>query len=318
MKRRIPYHFVWIITIISILFVACEKDIDLNLPAQNRLVIFSNFTPDSIFQLHLSTTRPIDNTQSSFDLYPADASIQLFENGNYVDDFVFQPDPFPASLTPFYSLNKKPDPEAEYSIVATLPGLPDITAKNNIPSPVNIDNFVFIDTFGRSAPDNQDVINYRFDTRLEMNTRNLSTGYLHLKAWRYSIFYEYDYYTGDSTKISFYEPLDFNLPSELQKIDVLHEDGSIVDINRISQSDGIDISFSFLFFRGFEVESPIYLEVRHVSEDYFLFHKTVSEQEVSSFRESFLTTQSVLVHSNIEDGLGYFGGYSVQVDSVSW
>ena len=58
----------------------------------------------------------------------------------------------------------------------------------------------------------------------------------------------------------------------------------------------------------------LHTELRRTSKDYYLYYTSLSRQ-ISSPAPPF--SEPVILYSNIENGLGLFGGYTVSIDSVS-
>lgn len=298
-----------------LLFVGCEEDIDLKLPPQDKLVVLSNFAPDSLFRLYLSTTVPITGNDNNTIKYPENAKIQLFEDDHFVQDFIFQAGTL--NTLPYYFINIKPKTEVVYSISATVTGYPSVKSNNTIPVIIPIEHIELTSSMYREVLQVPGLKEYSVKTELIISKDNSDAEYFHLKAWRNIV----NYYVLNSDTIKEYvrEELPILISDEFQHADIMHEPGILFEYQTFQEKPGY-MAIDFLFFHhpDFEIKAPIYMELRHINRDYFLFHKTVGEQEVSNLGESILSTQSVLIHNNIEDGVGNFSGYSVSIDSVSW
>ncbi len=271
----------------------CEKKIELDLPEEQRLVLLSNFSPDSLFRVSLATTLPInDDTIVQFPDYPANANIQLFENGSYVDDLTYEPGV--GYMLPSYVLNFKPKEKANYSITATVPGYPSVASSNRIPSAVGIEGLeeVFIDEV-EYIPD---VFDYFVSANLKIEDQTDTLEYFHLLAWQ---------------KVDGRLESVFIYPFENLGQEILHEDGFLFNSNDLSSSSkSIEVGFNFTYYSNTE-RSPILIELRNVSEDYYRFHESVGEQEFSALNtQTVLSTEAYFIFNNIEGGIGNFSSYS--------
>jgi len=316
MNQNLKYYLLSLLLILSIsCFFSCEKEIELDLKGNKKLVLLSNFTPDSLFKLYLSTSF-INTDNNAAPSYPQNANIRLFENGIYLENFIYQrTDP---NEIPFYFSNVQPRAGMEYSISAEVDNYPSIKSNNIIPTKPIIENFQLIE----STLIEDDEFPGFFDTHVKFNLKlphdNTQPKYYHLRA-KIDIFlfdvigvdtFPYFLYTAD---------IPLNFPNDVDFVLTQHEPEILFDSSVFTESpDGIEISTSFPFDPLFDFKTPIYLEVRQVSKDYYLFHKSVGEQENTNFSNPILPSRSVLIHNNIENGIGNFSGYNVTVDSLTW
>jgi len=299
-------------------FFSCEKDIELDFPKQGKLVLLSNFNPDSLFRVHLTTSRPIGESSNPRTEFPSNASIRLLEDGADLGDFIFEESDDPDYLASYYYLNKKPEAGKTYAIQVDVPNYPSIKSEASTPAitfPFERLNATSVSS--RASVNFPEFLDYTVKTKLQPSAPINSSAYFHLKAWQNKTYFFID--NQDTIEYSFPFEVEFSLPNSIQHLRILHEQGILIDQEAFRDNpDGIEISFFFDFDSAFELKTPIYLELRNVSEDYYLFHKSVGEQEYSSLRESVLATQSILIHNNIEGGLGNFSGYQVTLDSIRW
>jgi len=268
---------------ICLFLFACEREIELDLPEQQKLVILSNFAKDSIFRLQLSTTRAITNSNDQIS-YPEQAVIKLFEDDNYTE------------VTDF----------------------PIATAHNTIPSYHPIEQFELIASTSRQAPQDPDIIDYQLSANFKIAPTGGEQMYFHMRAFQHIDFYSIINNDTIYERFGSFE-LDPMISNDINHLDLLHESGILLNSTIFEDHpEGIKLDFFLSIFPVLERKSPIVIELRRVSEDYYLFHKTVGEQEVSNLAESLLATQSVMIHNNIIGGIGYFGGYNIALDSLIW
>jgi len=284
-----------------VLIGACEKEIELDLPNEKRLVLLSNFSPDSLFRVSLSTTLPIGKTGNQFPDYPEDASIQLFENDHYIDDLIFKPgDVF---TLPSYVLNFKPKTKNNYSIKATFSDYPAITSSNRIPSAVEIEELRDVEVY--SSEVSPGFFFYNVIANLSIEDKADTLQYFHLLGWQK--------FEENLESISIYTLDDLG-------VIVLHEDGFLFNSDDLPvNSKSLNIGLRFVYNANIQTKSPIYIELRNVSEDYFRFHESVGEQEFSAENnQSVLSTEAYFIYNNIDGGIGNFSAYSSSLDSLAY
>lgn len=309
------HRYFWILCLLmGGFFSACEKEIQLDLPQQEKLVVFSNFTPDSLFRVYLSTATPKSNA-NSFPLFPQNASIQLYENESLLGDCTLQNTPDQNGL-PHYTLNAFPKEEASYRLEVSVPNYPSVKAKNTIPKVVAIERLErkFL-TEEKQPYDNESI--YFMDASLRFTPQTEEAQYFHLIVYREVV--NYTVWGTDTIKNTFRETLEL-FPPKFEHTPLFYEPGFVFQNTAFKDSRPaiIDLSFQFNHYPDNELKSPIYFELRHVSEDYYLFQKSLEEQDISAFRQSLLFSEPVLVYNNIEQGIGNFSGYSAAIDSLYW
>lgn len=284
-----------------VLTIGCEKEIKLDLPDEQRLVLLSSFSPDSLFRVSLATTLSINETVNQLPDYPDNASIQLFENGNYLEDLNFKAGN--GYILPSYSIDFKPKENAHYSIEATVPDYPSVTASNTIPSAVGIEK---LESFDVSVEETSPgVFYYSIFANVEIAEKADTLQYFHLLAWRT---------INERARSISVSPLD---NSDNQ---ILHEDGFLFNSDELlAASKSLDIEVVFNYDSNIEAKSPIQIELRNVTEDYYRFHESVGEQEFASgVNQGVLSTEAYFIYNNIEGGIGNFSGYSSVIDSIGY
>ena len=316
MNQNLKYNLLSIIGFLIIsCFFACEKEIELDLKEEEKLVLFSNFTPDSLFKLFLSTSF-VNTDSTAAPTYPENAIIQLFENGTYLENFIYKRNT--SSQTPYYFANIIPRAGIEYSIIADFNNYPTIKSNNIIPEKPIIENHELIEVTSIEDDEFPGYFENTVKARLKLPHDIVQPKYYHLRAWKTTTFFDI---VGIDTIpfFSYREDLDLNLPNNVDYTPTKHEPEILFCSNVFTEfPDGIEISTSFPFEPQYEFRVPIYLEVRQVSEDYYLFHKSVGEQENTSSSNGILPSRSILIHNNIEEGIGNFSGYNVTIDSLMW
>jgi Domain of unknown function (DUF4249) len=292
--------------------VACEREIELDLPVEQKLVLLSNFSPDSMFRVSLSASILINNASAQEPEYPADASIQLYENEIYIGDFVYRPGN--ALLVPAYILGVKPKPGSSYSIRASTPSYPAVSASNIIPPPVAMGPLLADDISVMEDDTRPGVFSYQLFTALAASVSQDTQQYFHVLAWRNMV------EVSNGVVISTYKrPLGISFGVNIPLTAIQHERGYLLDATAFrAETNGIPIRISFQHNSNTEWKTPVYVELRHVSQDYYRFHKSVGEQELIAPEQSLLSTEAYFIHNNIKGGIGNFSGYSMVLDSLDY
>ena len=184
-----------------------------------------------------------------------------------------------------------------YSIKAFAPGFEPVSAKTRIPTPSKLTNLLVKDI--KIEPSTKiefkDIVHYKLEFSLEEFEQR---PYYHL------IFY--NKYVGDSLLYYIEPELNANV-----KFSYNYDVGILIDGAHIE--DGIPLIFNFVDWTvGEEVLERVYVELRTVTEDYFKYNSTLSQQ-VLALIDPFHVP--ITIYNNIEGGFGNFGGYSPNIGS---
>ncbi len=310
MKKQFVY-----LLLLVLLFAACEKDIDLDLSGNKKLVLLSTFRPDQPIRLSLSTSIPVASADSFTAHYPEDAQLQLFENDQYLGDFRFDPGSS-ITFTPSYVFNHPIQSGANYTVKAQYADYPDVEASTTLltaPLIEKVERVQMIEIPDYAYPT---FCTYLAEVDLTLAAGLPTDSYFHLQAWQEVI--SYDVIENDT----FRYPINIDLALFLPRIEDLAltlEKGNLLS-HGLWMSNGPDlrVSFEFSFNKATELKGPIHFELRRVTKDYYLFYKSLEEQDFANFRQSVLFDEPILIHHNIEGGLGHFSAYNSIVKSWFW
>lgn len=298
MSKKPTNSSFWISAFLLALFlVGCETIIDYNLPEQEpKLAVNSFFTPDSVWEVHLSNSKSILDTQKISPVTnalvsvsaPSGATIPLLHTNN---GFYRSPS------------GQKPEGIGLYELTVSAPGYESVSSMGIIPSPVPIQS---VDT----------TVNVRegipFITfRITFNDPPKEKNY-----YGFSLFFERVYtYQYDSLWIDTIEeryPI-YVYPEETSFVSTLTDtDNGVIFSDDLF--DGrpygyqFEISDPLAFPNPFETNLSVrfVLELRSLSEGYYQYQKSYREQQFTNF-DPF--AQPVQVYGNIENGFGVFTGY---------
>ncbi len=129
---------IWIHSI-ALLFICCEKELPIHSDIAKQMTLHAMLDNDNkvIVQLYESAL-PTDSLELK---YIYDANVELFENGNKISTLVFILDSSHLFTNGYYTdtaIHIKPD--KVYTIKATHPNFPSISATDTIPSLATVTN----------------------------------------------------------------------------------------------------------------------------------------------------------------------------------
>jgi len=298
----------YIFSMIVMVAISCQNELDLDLSQNRKLVLLATVEPGVPVDARISTTATTSSQAISF---PENAFVTLEEDGILVDTLIYQNDPL-AERT-FYLGDFIPQAGSTYTLRAEVARLPDITATTTIPpksldfmmTPLVIDSFQLED--GRW--------NFFGEARIDMKSNTRSEELYHMILTYDRTYKIFD--GGGTFLFEFIEELSIEHPLELQRTFLLHENGYLVKGSDL-ESGIIPMTFNFLFNSTEEVRKPLRMEIRKVSQEYYDFHLTVAQQEQASATAGILAPIANDVISNVENGVGIFGGYTSTIEPIFW
>ncbi len=298
------------------LFFACQKEIIIDLPKEQKLVVLSNITPDSTLKASISVSTKLNDSLAF--VYPEDLTVQLFKDDVFLENLRLEPANGYYSLTPHYFAQNEITANGAYSLRIEDSRYPKVKAEATIPSQIPITSW---EIKNRSVSRDTAYGGWeevRLATELRFPVSTDEDQYFHLTAWRDIISYEV-IYRDTIVFDSWREELDLRPTGNLHLTPLSHELGFLLNGKDIAQSEAV-LEFELNLFHDpfYEYRSPVYFVLKHVSKDYYLFHKSITRQDGSNYREKQLFENPVFIHNNIEGGLGNFGAYHSTVDSLYW
>ena len=299
----------------TFLFTACEEDIALDFSGKKKLVLLSSFQPDSLFRVSLSTSIPVGSANLTQAEYPDDVQIQLFEEDQYLGDLIFAPLSRNV-FSPYYYSNHQPQPGVTYSIKASHKDYPTITASNQIPPAPEIRRIELIDLRDFEDPSNLDFHFYTAKANVILGAQNSEPRYYHLLVQQ-EVF-DFEIIGNDTLKYPVRIDLDVQLP-RIGDLVLFTELGNLFSSTQLmGNRRQFEMVLEFFLSESIELKGPIYVELRQVSKDYYLFYKTLEEQDVANFRQGVLYDESILIHNNINGGIGNFGAFNTTIHTLEW
>lgn len=261
----------------TFLLLGCSKSVDFDFPAHAPgLVLNGVFNPDSIFSIDLTSSNQIS---SNNDFNPVEnASVRLFQNGNYLTDLQH-------SKKGIYRASIKPESLRKYEIRVTAPGFPDIAAHNHVPEKPAIHHVQITTVSGGVSPTQGLNVSLILDDVPKENNFYFIRAYTFDRGGNAGMPYIRD------LNISFISPIedDFEMGSRKFFSDKLFQGDSINLKIHLEDSS----------------KETVYLLIAQVTKEYFDYGKTLRRHTMTD-----LNINQMAVSNNIENGVGLFAGYN--------
>jgi hypothetical protein len=269
--------------LIAFILAACEKEANIKLPDTQPKLSVSCFISDStdIIKATVYWSKPVFNNTDTLPEYPSNLTVTISVNGQ-TDTLLYNTEWSTYELsTDDFPLNAG----VEYTLRVQAPNGETARAKTIIPTQKAIiaDKSV---SFTSSVDQYNNIIEtYRY--RITLNDISANEEF-------YRIMYYNDYFIPDV-------PDEFNVASNMGELFV--SDNNLVDGKIYTDNE--------VKFYGTSANiSARYAYVIHGSEEYYRFHKSLSNY---GYDNPF--AEPTIVFSNVENGLGVFAGFNqVRVD----
>lgn len=298
MKRFYVLHIIAFILLLSV--ISCEHDFELEVPKPEKNVVLANFAPDSVMKVYVSSTVPVGSLESESQKYPNTAEVKLMADGSYMEDLTYRDDGH--STIPYYHSDLKMQTGVLYEIEVEVKGRANSKSSNIIPNDlVELDSEI-IDLTEVIDHNYPEITNVTAKVRLSIKDDSQNGFYYHIKGSAFGTPFN-----------------DINVINNIDHLSILHEEGTLVRLSDLDTSVKIiDLEVEYFYYPEFESREPFQLEIRKCSKDYYLFHRSVGEQEISNYQDGILSSQSVQIHNNIIGGVGNFSSYNSLPIKVSW
>ena len=304
MRKR----FYYIILFIPLLH-SCREIITVELdPTEDRVVIVSELSPNRGIDLDLSVTAGIfspDGVQR-----PKDATIFLSGSDLPAEATAFI---FSTSTNKYELRNKdfRPSPGEQYSITVIFPksDFPDLTATTSIPEPVSLlrASVLSLD----EVEINNGLVDITFDIQMELGQSMNNDTYLHVVPER--VLSEYKIDNNGEVRVTFFAETEvlqvlniLDAPNAV--IELTHKEGVFVDYAKLSdRMVKLRLSTTSLLDPSIDILQNIEVTVNTLSPELYEYHQNLHKQLINN-TTSFTSPTSV--YSNVENGIGIFGGLS--------
>ena len=276
--------------------IACERDIEIKLDdIEPKLVLYSVFNADETIQVVVSNSR---NPLAKGDVvYHKDAVVELFDKNGFIEVLEFVEIENSLGGVGYYSSTHLPLVGEKYLIKASLEGYKDVHAEDIIPLETPIFEAELI---ADSIPREIGVfslVNIKLNDPPEENYYNIvfRSKYIDLVS-RDTV----------SDDVVFLQSDDRNIETDLYT-------GAIFD-DASFNGNTKEVSLLYdAFDFGERKLIEITIECRNVSFDYYRYYRTFLAA-LNSSSDPF--AEVVLVHNNIKNGYGLWGGYNKSTKSI--
>ena len=308
-------RFGWLILLaLCLIFSAstCEEPIDLPFEDPLQLVVVCEFTPNKAFEVVVSESKSILNSNTET-VYRKDALVEIELNDQSTYRLKLQDDI--SNSVPFYSteMEETPDIGEFYSLKVEVGDLPPVSASNIIPPPV-----VVAGEIGEIEIEQVrgEVYSYVADVIFKWEDDASIEDYYHLNIFRPITFF---WVLDGDTLTNVVDPIGAEQIQESLNAEApfqVNFNGGVLlkDETFNGQEISLPVKLQFELDRSEELFEFLYIELRAVSKEYYLFHSAVSKQQqdtrVTPVSEPFI------VPTNIQGGLGLFAGYSINQDTL--
>lgn len=294
----------------TLLLLGCEEVVDLDIEEeQSRLVVVSQFNPDSVFSAVVSRSRSILSSEP-FE-YIDNAIVGVYHEGELKEELKPEFDPV-FNRTIYKGETVKPIVGESYTIWVEALDLEDINGTDNVPEPVpvldfEVSNTVIRPTFGLTA------FQYFFDVKVRFIDPPIKGNRYHLA------FYYQPVENVTNGEDTIQRPIGRPVPVQLENTAndfpfLAHYNFGVLIDDEINNGGVFEYSFEA---GTFPVATDRFLpnikvELRSVSDIYFDYNQSLSRQLQQT---DSLFAEPIILSNNIENGFGVFAGYVSSVDS---
>lgn len=297
---------------VFLIFVAasCERPLDLDIDEpESRLVVVSNFTNDKALEVIVSKTKSILSTAETE--YILDAEVELYQGDMFLETL----DLIPAigKLNPYYITNTfRPIVNEEYNILVTAPGFDRVMAKSRIPTSINIHSFNVFNLVSFNTPEGN--VLYSYNVLLGFDDPVEEENFYHLRFFQQIVNFVINEEGDTIPRGSYLQQIGFNASEDNNFLTAYFDGGVLFEDGPLN---GKPISYSFPLQIQLEprteILGQIFVELRAVSEEYYLYHNSLSRQQSDP---NLPFNEPVIVFNNIKNGQGIFAGYNSSIDSI--
>jgi hypothetical protein len=291
--------------------LSCEQVINIDFPDDGRkMVLNSLFNTDSTLTINLSRSEHILSTSNNFEPV-TNATVWLYENDQQIETGT-------QIYEGLYHFNSVMERGKTYSINVTAEGLPDISCKTIVPTPIIIDTVKMnLRLVNEGYGPNIEQIDFNLQFKDNPSEQNY---YLLTAYYNQIVGYSIDVNL-DTTYISNKNPLHLStlIPSNnvntgnMVMTSIIFDDatfnGELYNLQFFTDN------FHFYNYFNQNPETTIYFRLSIISKDLYLYYQSYNKyQEI----QGVPLAEPVKVYSNIKNGFGIFAGSAIAIDSVKF
>lgn len=282
---------------ILFLLTSCTKEVEIDLPDhEEKPVINSLFSPDTLLCVHVSRSRVITDT---FFLLQTAPLVVL----KYADET----DTLQSTGNGYYRLqNHVPQVQTRYTIEVSSTEYGKATASDKIPEEVPFEVINYIQEAGI------DVEGYNFSSiTIRFNEPPGEKNYYEIKVVHES---------NPGGKLRYEKLWLWSNDAVIKNEGYVNEIySSLIFSDELINGKSHTLAFNFYHFVDEKnIESRFFIHFRSVSENYFFYKKKLILHFENQFGDIWDGTGNpVNLYSNVENGYGIFAGYSEKTDTVT-
>lgn len=302
------------IALFSLLLMSstCERPVELDLPLpEPKLVIVSNFTNGEELHVRVSKSRSV--LDDSPEEYIGDATVELFVDDIFLESLTLVTPQAPRE-SPYYKTQQTSiQVGVVYNIKVTAPGFEPVMAQSSIPPRVNLRDFTISDLQIHEGGQPGSLI-YSYRVGVSFDDPIKQVNYYHLNFYQQV---QDCLFVGGDTLIlrNYLQPVVFSNNNSNNYLQAYFGGGVLIqDTPFDGQTISLNFPMSVEIFPENQKLGKIYAELRAVSEDYYLFHNSLSRQQNAG--NGGTPSEPIFIYNNIENGHGIFAGYSQTLDSL--
>jgi len=287
----------------------CERPVDLQIEDPDARIVLS-----SAFTLGEKVKVSVSKTQSLFDYSPpeylADAAVSLYQGNELIEELVLVV-PSQERIRPYYtSVFFEPLSAITYTVKAEVSGFKDVFAHSFIPESVPISQLEISGLLESPGSETYRTL-YEYDVLLNFEDPQKEDNYYHLNIFQELLEYHINE-DGDTIINKTWQRAEIHVDSPDAVSDAMI--GGVLLKNNPLEENGYNFHLGIEIAPEFQLIGKVFVELRTVSKEYYLFYSTFSRRQNQS---NGPFSEPITVFNNIENGQGYFAGYSSIQDSIS-
>lgn len=276
---------------------SCEKRLEIDAPEhESKIVVNSIFNPDSTFEVEVTRTKAITAAQGPN--YIPNAVVEIFEDGVLLESLQFRRVGVKGSYKASVAM---PKTAHDYTVQVSAPNYTAVSSLNTIPRKVEV-----VD----AAMENQVVNGTKVEADLVFDFQDESSemNYYHVVLYRPMLKYNA---ATNTYEVGEYIKQDFEL-RDLNATENYNDGYIFTDADFNGQKKELRLSLNTYYDSNAAAVDHVLVELRSVSKDYYLYHKSFSEQHFN------FDNRIIDVHTNVTNGYGIFAGYHSDTETVSF
>ncbi len=296
-----------LLLLISVLFVQCEKDIELELKKEgNKMVLYSFIYPDSVFRLHFSNS--VDVLSKDNYKFVDNGLFKLFVNDYYKGKFNFPENEMSGEW-------RNVNFSAGDSIrLVAIDATPDTaTANTFIPQTISIEK---LDSVSSKYQGTDGILYEVLKCNLKFTDPKYQEDFYQLVIVqeRWEVIDDVEAYYREVVDYIKDDPVFYSRNQEGTLMEGLDFHGMFDDeVIKGSYNLQCLVPSSYYKLYWFDKKVKLTFYLYHHTEDYYRYFRT---KLISDYYNGLPIFEPVNIHSNVENGIGLVSGVSFTLDSL--